>query len=344
MTPPRKILIIRTDRIGDVVLTLPMVSAIHKQTPKAEVWLMLRSYTAELAGFYNEVAGVLLADSGGTEKSFFELLKEIRSHQFDAAVFAYPRPRLALLMRLAKIPIRVGTGYRWYSFLFNNKIYEHRKTAEKHEAEYNLGLLKAIGFEVPTKVQPKFSVITSDKTDSLRLRKELGVAARKKLVVLHPGSGGSAKDWPQENFAALASSLIKSGFAVAVTGIASESGLARPIIETTRGKAVNATGKFSLTQLAAFVSTADAFVSNSTGPMHIAAAVGTPVVAFYPPVTVMSERRWGPLTNKKTVFIPDRTQCELCRGGECQGNVCMKQTTVGQVVDAVKTLSKKYSS
>jgi heptosyltransferase-2 len=341
--PPGKILLTRTDRIGDVVLTLPMVSVLKQQFPKAEVWILLRRYTAELGSFASELSGVLLADEQRGTKSFLNLLNEIRSHRFDAVVLAYPRPRLALMMRVARIATRVGTGYRWYSVLFNRKVYEHRKTAEKHEAEYNLGLLRGLGCEIPTLSHPHISVNASQREEAMRVRRNLGIHDSERMVILHPGSGGSARDWSVENFVALAASLVKSGFAVVVTGSAAEALLARQIASAGGGIAKNASGQFTLTQLAAFVSTANVFVSNSTGPLHIAAAVGTPVVAFYPPATVMSERRWGPLTEKKIVFVPDPALCPRCKGGACLGNECMNQVSSAQVLEAVSVLSKKFN-
>jgi ADP-heptose:LPS heptosyltransferase len=74
--------------------------------------------------------------------------------------------------------------------------------------------------------------------------------------------------------------------------------------------------------------------------LHIAAAVGTPVVGLYAPVHVMSPKRWGPLTDKKVIFVPDPMQCSRCKGGECQGNDCMEQITVQQVLEASLKLTE----
>jgi ADP-heptose:LPS heptosyltransferase len=93
-----------------------------------------------------------------------------------------------------------------------------------------------------------------------------------------------------------------------------------------------------LKELAAFIGSARLFISNSTGPLHIAAAVGTPVIAFYPPIRECSQRRWGPLTEKKMLFTADNALCERCKGGPCQGNDCMDQITVDRVVQAARKL------
>ncbi len=148
----QNILVVRTDRIGDVILTLPTVEALKSNFPNAHVTMLVNSYTSILV---EDIAGTLLYDRDGKPRPFFEMLREIRNAHFDAVVIAYPRFRIALLLRLAGIPVRIGTGYRWYSFLFNKRIYEHRKTVEKHEAEYNLSLLKGLGHRVSSNPESK---------------------------------------------------------------------------------------------------------------------------------------------------------------------------------------------
>ena len=135
----QNILVVRTDRIGDVILTLPTIEALKLNFPNAHIAMLLSSYTASLV---EGIADVLTYNREIALKPFFEMLAELRRARFDVAVVAFPRFRIALLLWLAGIPLRIGTGYRWYSFLFNRKIFEHRKNVEKHEAEYNVSLLK----------------------------------------------------------------------------------------------------------------------------------------------------------------------------------------------------------
>jgi heptosyltransferase-3 len=168
--------------------------------------------------------------------------------------------------------------------------------------------------------------------------KRVGMAAGDKLVILHPGSGGSARDWSAQNFGDLATALKDDGCSVVVTGSASEKSLVEEVVRRSNGTAAASAGRLSLKELAAFIGLAKLFVSNSTGPLHIAAAVGTPVIAFYPPIQECSPRRWGPLTEKKLVFTADNALCERCKGGPCQGNDCMDQIRVESVVLAVRKL------
>ncbi|MGB2868855.1 MAG: glycosyltransferase family 9 protein [Bacteroidota bacterium] len=335
----RNILVVRTDRIGDVILSLPMIPALRSSFPEARISMLVRSYTRELAEGQEGVSEVLCYDNNGSPRSFFSLLSEFRNRRFEVAVVAYPRFRIALLLYLARIPTRIATGFRWYSFLFNKRVYEHRKTAAKHEAEYNLGLLAPLGCAIPKKILPVLRTTAKDRSVAANVLKELHLTGKSRIVVLHPGSGGSARDWKPENFSALAAELERRSFDVVVTGGKGEEALVRNVVERAGGKVRSLVGRLSLMELAAVVRSARVFVSNSTGTLHIAAAVGTPVVAFYPPVLVASPQRWGPLTDKKVVFVPDRNRCPLCKGGECQSNVCMDQITVAMVVEQVLTLA-----
>ncbi|MBM4159578.1 MAG: glycosyltransferase family 9 protein [Ignavibacteria bacterium] len=331
-------LVVRTDRIGDVVLSLPMVTILRSTFPAARITMLLRSYTRELAGGFIGLDETIVSDQNGEPKPFFSFLSELRSLKFDLAVVAHPTLRVAVLLFLAGIPVRVGTGYRWYSFLFNTRVFEHRKTAEKHEAEYNLSLLKAVGCNSSSVPCPVLPISLKDEESARVVWSGLGLDVGGPVAVLHPGSGGSARDWSPQNFGKLATALTDDGFRVVVTGAANEESLVHLVVELSGRKAIPLVGKLSLKALAGFLRSADLFVSNSTGPLHIAAAVGTPVIGFYPPIRECGPRRWGPLTTKRVVFTADSAACPRCKGGPCQGNDCMDQITVEEVRRAAGSL------
>ncbi len=331
----QNILVVRTDRIGDVILTLPTVEALKSIFPNARVTMLVSGYTSTLV---EGIAGTLLYTRDGKPRPFFEMLREIQNVHFDVVLVAFPHFRIALLLWLAGIPVRIGTGYRWYSFFFNKKIYEHRKTAEKHEAEYNLSLLKGLGHTVSSKPEAKIIISQQEKKTASDARQSLGISDTDRLVLLHPGSGSSARDWKPERFAQLAVELTKHGYQVVITGGKMEEALVHRVAHEAENGVKLFISTLNLKEFAAFIQTAKLFVANSTGPLHIAAAVGTPVIGFYPPVRVMSPKRWGPLTDKKTIFIPDPERCPRCKGGECQGNDCMDQISVHQVLEAATKL------
>ena len=201
----KNILVVRTDRIGDVILTLPMLSVLHRNFPSARIAIMVRPYTKELVERHPAVSDVLLLKDNA-ERSFFRMVRQLREKKFDIAILPYPRFTLALMFFLAGIPVRVGTGYRWYSFFFNRKIYEHRKIAQKHEAEYNLNLLTALGIDIGGKPDFTFSC-SPESTEKVNAILSSDGLREHQFAILHAGSGGSARDWPLEIFARLGDAL-----------------------------------------------------------------------------------------------------------------------------------------
>jgi heptosyltransferase-3 len=339
----KNILIVRTDRIGDVVLTLPLVDVLKSHFPASTVSFLARSYTSNILDGYEGVDEVLLYDQNGEPKPFTAMLSELRKAKFDVAVVAFPRFRIAALLWLAGVRLRIGSGYRWYSFLFNGRVYEHRKTAEKHELDYNLSLLKMLGCQLPHDAKPTIRLTDQDRLAATTERRRLRISGQSKTVILHPGSGGSARDWGTANFAKLAVDLAERGWNVVLTGARGEEKLVNKVVAEANGKVKTSVGRFTLRELAAFIQSMDLFISNSTGPLHIAAAVGTPVIGFYPPILACSPDRWGPVTERKILFVPDRVKCELCKGGPCKGDVCMDQITVSQVREAAQSLVLKHT-
>jgi ADP-heptose:LPS heptosyltransferase len=332
------ILVVRTDRIGDVVLSLPMITALRNCFPAARRSMLLRTYTREIADGYQGLDSIVLYDEGGREKQFFAMLSELRTERFDAVVVSYPTFRLALLVFFAGIPLRVGTGYRWYSLFFNRKVYEHRRTAEKHELEYNLSLLKVLGCSPGGKPSIALLVPGWAVERAREERRGLGIADDEVVVVLHPGSGGSARDWSPEHFGGLARILSDKGYRVVVTGTRNEEQLVRTVVQKSGNTAIPLRRELTLLELSGFLQLAGLVVANSTGPLHIAAAVGTPVIGLYPPIPECSPKRWGPWTEKSMVFVADRQSCPRCKGGPCQGNDCMEQIAEKDVAEGALRL------
>ena len=145
----RSFLLVRTDRIGDVMLSTPVATSLKSVVPEARISLLCSRATAIIGERNPDIDTIINYDSdSGIVRPFLELRKELRSKAFDCVVVIHPTFRLALLMWSAGIRVRIGTGYRFYSWLFNRKHYEHRKVSEKHESEYNINLLETIGVPV----------------------------------------------------------------------------------------------------------------------------------------------------------------------------------------------------
>jgi ADP-heptose:LPS heptosyltransferase len=330
----RKILLARTDRLGDVILSTPVATALKKNLGNVHVTCLVRQYTAAITRCHPHVDETLEIDGDEIGGDMQRLVRALRQRRFDAAVMLYPRPNLAWAVWQSGVPLRIGTGYRWYSFLFNRRVFEHRKTAARHEAEYNLRLLQPLGIAA-AEIEFHFALSQAERDRIDAKLNELGVGA--KPVVLHPGSGGSARDWPPEYFARLADLLHHElGVDVALTGAPAEENLIAAIQQQTESKPLSLCGRLTIIELAVLCQRAAVFVGNSTGPLHLAVMVGAPVVAFYPPIRAARPERWGPYGRLADVLMSQQEECRRCRRSLTRVCACMRAITVKKAFEKIR--------
>ena len=339
MITPNNILIIRTDRIGDVILSLPLAALIKKHFPECKVSFLLKEYTKDLLGDHPYIDDVIILQESNGKIPIFTNVNRLKSKFFDASIIVYPTFITALIVFLSRIKFRIGSGYRWYSFLFNKRIYEHRKYAEKHELEFNVNLLQAFGIrESISPMNVDFNIgVNKTKLEKVKnILSESGVDLKRKLVIAHPGSGGSAIDLPSEKFSQLVKNLTKlENTTLIITGSADETDICSTVALET--DSINYAGQFDLSELTALISLCDVFISNSTGPIHIAAALGIFAVGFYPKILACSPERWGPYTSNKLIFMPE-IECFDCTREQCERLNCMSSININHVTQEISKI------
>jgi lipopolysaccharide heptosyltransferase II len=337
MIKPKNILIVRTDRIGDIILSLPLARIIKSKYPDCKITFLVRNYTAAIVLGHPYIDEVIILREADGKIPINENVDLLKDKNYDTGIIVYPTFKTALIVYLSGIKTRIGSGYRWYSFLFNNKVFEHRKTAEKHELEYNIRLLKKLKIdEHPLQGNVNFDlIVNSEALENVnRILLDSWIGLDKQIIIVHPGSGGSAVDLPTEKMSELVQDLAAIEDAnIFVTGSETEFSLCESI--TLGTKAINLAGKFDLLQLTALISLSHVFISNSTGPIHIAAALGIQVIGFYPKIRACSKERWGPYTTKKVVFSPE-INCSNCTWEQCEKLDCMNTIDINKVTDEVK--------
>ncbi len=339
MIEPKNLLVVRTDRIGDVILSLPLAELIKKHFPKCKVTYLLREYTECLAHNHPFIDSILLLKEANGNPLIFENVKMLRKYNFDSSVIVYPTFQTALIPFLSRIKNIIGTGYRSYSFLFNHKIYEHRKHAEKHELEYNVNLLKTFGITEAVsrdKVEFHLKVSEESKKKIENLLNETNIEPSKPIIIIHPGSGGSSIDLPISSFIKLVEMILeKLDVNLIITGMNSEKEICNQLIMNKSIK--NFAGKLTLSELIALIDRSEVFVSNSTGPIHIAAALKKNTIGFYPKILSCSSKRWGPYSNKAQVFVPT-IDCNNCTREQCERLNCMSSIKMDEVFSEVQNL------
>lgn len=339
---PKNLLIVRTDRIGDVILSLPLAALIKKHFKNCKVSFLLREYTKPLVVNHPTLDDIIVLKEKNNNLLLKENIKLIKSCNFDSCIIVYPTFLTALILFLTGINYRIGTGYRWYSFLFNKKVFEHRKYAVKHELEYNVGLLNKIGInEQVSRSQINFDLqVDRNEVKELQsLLKEIGFNSDKKLIVIHPGSGGSAVDLPIDKMKELTGKLSElDDVLIVITGSENELELCAKL--EGHASVINLAGKFTLKKLIALISLSDIFISNSTGPMHIAAALGIYTIGFFSKIISCSPQRWGPYTINRTIFTPT-IDCKNCTREQCEKLDCMRTIDIGRVFDETVRVLRK---
>jgi len=339
MIIPKNILIVRNDSIGDVVLSLPLAGLIKNQFPDCKVTFLLRNYTKDIANDHPNIDDIIILKEDNGKIPVWKNVNQLKKSLFDASIIVYPTFITALIIFLARVKFRVGSGYRWYSFLFNKKVFEHRKYAEKHELEYNVNLLKVFGIEADISTKNIPFDIKINKAGIAKVNKTLtdsGVEFDKKTIIVHPGSGGSAIDLPIEKFSQLVKNLtLLNEVNIIITGNEDEKNICNIVSANTN--AIDLSGKFTLSEIICLISLSDIFISNSTGPLHIAAAFSKFVVGFYPKIRACSPERWGPYTQKKVIFTPE-IECYDCTREQCERLNCMNSIDIDKVTREVVKL------
>jgi len=334
---------VRTDRIGDLILSTPVFQAIKAKFPESRLCVMASSYAADVLKNNPHVDDVIIDDheqKGGGFRDFIRLLRRTKRSEFDVAILLRPTFRLALIAHLAGVRYRIGTGYRLYRMLLNRKIYEHRKVNLRHEVEYNLDLLRPLGIE-PQRILPRVYLTVEEKQYASSLFEDLRISPNDTVVLIHPGSGDSSLNLPAKRFAQTADRLAEDlGAKVIFTGTAQERELVGLIKGAMRHQAVDLTGRTDLRHLAAVLQRCHVVISNSTGPMHLAVAVGTPTVAIFCPIFSAGPIRWGPYGEGHEVILPPVPVCFQCQPRSCPHHDCMEKISAEQIVSKVRAVLK----
>lgn len=293
----RRLLVARLDRLGDVVLTLPAVAALRQAYPAARLVLLVRPVAATLAHMVEGVDSVIVAEPGPGA-----LAAALREARADLAVCVSRGAGLAWAAARARVPHRVGAGYRWYSALFERSVAERRRGGDRHEAEYALSFAHRAGAPVTPAIFPLR--IPPEADSSVKAWLAAHVTDKRKPIVLHPGSGGSCPPWPVERWIELAGRLSVGGRVVVSIGPAdgavagafdAAQAAAREIPRFTGG----------VPELAALFRRSSLVAANSTGPLHLAAALGAPALGIFPPWPTCGTARWGPYSDRGWALVAD---------------------------------------
>ena len=327
-----RLLVVQTSRLGDCILATPALQLLRESYPEARLDVLWepRSVHARVLGRAR-------------------LYREIRANNYDTAIFLYGSPSPVWAAFAARIPRRIsrhtlnmGPHYAG-RYLCNIVVHQDRNLCERHEAEYDMDLLAPLGIR-PRHVRPYYPVADDDRVSVRDVLTSHGVASGERLVILHAGSSPRRSRWPASRFAVVGDALSAQGARVVLTGSAEDGDRPERVAEAMRAPSVNLSRQLTLSQLAALMERASLFVGLDTGPMHIAAAFGVPVVVLLPQqIQPRLHGRWYPYGSD---YIPVRglAVCDGCDAAQCVRHpedgepACTASLRVEPVIDAATAL------
>jgi ADP-heptose:LPS heptosyltransferase len=322
-----RILICRTDNIGDVVLTLPMAGYLKQLIPGVKVDMLCRGYAAPVVNCCRFIDRTLALEDVEVDRLFEE-------ERYDTVIFAFPHRALGRAARRAGVPNRVGSSHRLHHWLTCNRLAHFSRVRSRlHEAQLNFALLKPLGIDhapALADIPPLYGLQAPRSAEAA----ELFDAAPFNLI-LHPKSNGNGREWPLQRFAELAAELRRDpGITIWVTGSRAEGELlAREAASLLACPNVrNLCGRVDLRGLVALIGMADGLIASGTGPLHISAALGRNTLGLFPPIQPIDIARWGAL-GANAMSLSGERRCDTCTGA--QACTCMAAISPAQVADVV---------
>lgn len=334
-TTPR-ILLTRTDRIGDLVLSTPVFSSLREKFPQSWIACLTFCENRDLIEGNPYLDEILLYDKKGSEKGLFGNLKfaaTLAAKKFDLVIHLHATNRMHWVTWLARIPLRIGYG-RKCAWALTRAYPDLKKEGKKHEADYNFDLLEGLGVSRPSELKTYFPI----KEKALRSLSEL--LRRQRIpedlpwVVFNPSASCPSKIWPAERFGYLANAMAKNYPAVFLAIGARKD---RPLVDKVKSASAvpiyDLSGRLSLAMLGALLKRSALLISNDSGPVHIANAVGTPAISIFGRKQAgLSPARWGPLDKNSRVVWKD-VGCVECLAHECQIHfLCLDAISVNDVL------------
>jgi len=338
----RRILVRAVNWVGDAVMTTPAIGAVRERFPQAEITLLANPLVSQLFSPHPWVDRLITFDRNGAHRGFtgrFRLAAQLRKEAFDAAIILPNSFDSALIPWLAGIPVRLGKSSDGRGLLLTGCYRPDERTPICHEVEYYLGLLGHFGITGQA-AAPFLSTTPAEDGEAAALLDRHGIRADDFLLGINPGAAfGSAKRWYPDRFADVARQLSRLKKArVVIFGGPGETDIAAEIEQHLGGVCLNLAGTTTVRGLMALIRKCSLFITNDSGPMHVAAAFGVPLVAIFGST---DHATTSPYTERAVVVRKD-IECAPCKLRECPtDHRCMKAVTADDVVSAAEQLLEK---
>jgi lipopolysaccharide heptosyltransferase I len=328
---PRRLLIVKPSSFGDIIHTLPALDALRRHWPGTCIDWLVKDEWSELLLSQPALGKMLLLPRNPS--GWRHLATLLRQHRYDMVIDFQGLFRSGVASWLSRAPRRIGfadarEGSGWF---YTERI---ACDARAHAVDRALQLLEGVG--VPARTSPRFPFsipqASLDWAAALLGRER---TCGRDVVVIHPAARWKTKCWPAENFARLADSLAADGARIFLVAGAPERGQADAVSALACHPPVNLAGQCTVLELAALLEKANLVISNDSGPMHLAAALDTPVIGLFGPT---DPHRVGPY-GRGHMALKKQFDCSACHRSRCARNQgCMQAISVGEVIAAARSL------
>lgn len=328
-TNPSSIIISRTDNIGDVILTLPLVHSLKQSYPNKKLILLARNYVKPIVSATTDIDSFLDWDNL-KQLPEEKIVSTIQNIHADTIIHAFPEPTITRLTKKAKIPTRISYFNKRLKYILRdcNKWvhFSTKRRSRYHESIRTLLLLKKLRIKPKLNVSELTPYVALNPASPLSEKTKQFLSPNRFNLIFHPGSNGHAQEWPVEHFIELYHLLPKDKFNIILTGTASEKEKFHDSLITKCPDAIDTMGKMSLDELISFIGHCDGLIAASTGPLHIAASVGIHCLGIFSPRRQINPRCWEPI-GIKAEYLVSKYKCKPCLNKKLKECECTRLIT-----------------
>jgi predicted lipopolysaccharide heptosyltransferase III len=349
-----KILLIRLRLIGDVVLTTPAVGAIRRRFPTANITYLVEPHAAPIVRHNPHIDRVLIADRPRGVRRFsydVALARRLRAERFDLVIDFHGGPRSAWLARASGAPQRIGYAVPWRKLMYTTRIpWARTLTPPRHSVEAQWDLLAPLGIPAPDRVRDPIAIV-EDPAAAAAVHARLdaaGVAPDAPLIAIHVSAGNPFRRWPADRFAEVAAALARQDGRrrIVITSGPADATAADRIAANAQRQAGLASasivrcGEFDLAELRTLIGRAALYIGGDSGPLHVASATNTPIVALFGPTLPERSMPWRSDAVPAIAIDAGPLPCRPCHQRHCvPGDFrCLTMITSAQVLTAANAL------
>ena len=337
-----KILFIRLRRIGDIVMTTPALEIVKKSLPEAIISYIIEAPYKTLLEGHPYIDDLIVIPDGLNNKDFLSFLKYIRKQNFDAVLDMHGGPRASWISLFARSIIKVGYKIKYKRFIYDIRIPRSYGDKQIHSVENHINLVKALGIQVND--IPHLSLPEATPSEKERVTQYLALITKPKykIIVLHISAGNIFRDWGQEKLIHLIDLFArKSQSAFIIVGSIEDQNRAEEIGKSTSVPVLSLAGRLNFRELKELIHRSSLFIGPDSGPMHIAAATSTPIVAYFGPTLPAHFAPW----KAKAKILSRDYNCIPCKQVRCRYKfTCLSSITPEDVYNAALSYLEEDSA